>query len=405
MLAIFEKRPVRWLGYFLFMVITLLICLAVTFPDERIKEIVIVQAEKSLNAGKSRAKRDDKFWEVQITDMDLWWFSGVEFHNVVLKEKWSKERLERAEAEADSGAPPQKPLTIKIPRVAVRGSLLLSAINVGGAAIFEVDFSQVDGGVIDGTVIQRSDGIFIDATFDGLDMYKAALLESVTGVPGFGKIDGKMAVILDPKTRLPIDGTFDFKGQKLSMGPAEVKTDKLPSMAYLEVPRTSLGNLVFKAHIERKGKTPVFVFDDFSAKGLDMNMEIWGDVQLNQVMARSQSDVKLRLQFNEDFVKENSLGPILNIQTLRSGRNGEGWYGISMRGPLSRIKPKGDLKIARGPDKKTKTADDKEADAQPAANAPAARAPTPAPKVTNRRKREDDPEAEEAEDNMEEGEE
>lgn len=397
MLAIFEKRPVRWLGYFLFMVITLLICLAVTFPDERIKQIVIVQAEKSLNAGKSRAKRDDRFWEVQITDMDLWWFSGVEFHNVVLKEKWSKERIARAEAEADSGAPPQKPLTIKIPRVAVRGSLLLSAINVGGAAVFEVDFSQVDGGVIDGTVIQRSDGIFVDATFDELDMYKAALLESVTGVPGFGKIDGEMAVILDPKTRLPIDGTFDFKGSKLSMGPAEVKTDKLPSMAYLEVPRTSLGNLVFKAHIERKGKVPVFIFDDFSAKGLDLNMEIWGDVQLNKVTARSQSDVKIRLQFNEEFVKENSLGPILNIQTLRSGRNGEGWYGISMRGPLSRIKPKGDLKIARGPSK-----DAKKDSATPAVKKPATKT-TPSKKVTDRRKKGDDPEAEEAEGNMEEG--
>ncbi len=371
MLAIFERRSVRILAYLIFIVITLLSCLAITFPDERIKEIIIVQAEKQLNKGKDRSKRNVRIWEVNITDLDLWWFSGIELHNVVLQEKWSEERKQRALDEASDGAPPQKPMTVRIPRVAVRASLLSSLINLGGAGVFQVDFNSDgnDGGLVKGLVIARSDGIFIDAELDNLDMYRAAVIESATGVPAFGYMNGTASFIFDPQTGLPVDGTIDLSGNKLSIGPAEVKTDKLPSMAYLEVPRTSLGNLTFKGHVERRGKTPAFVFDNFNAKGLDVHMQIWGDLELSAKAGQSNSNISMRLQFNEEFVQENSLGPILNIQTLRSGRNGEGWYGISFKGRMSRMKPRGDLNAAKGPSK-TKAANTKTDDA--ASNAKAA---------------------------------
>lgn len=350
-MELFEKRWVRILAYALFVIITLLSCLAITFPDERIKQIIIVQAEKQLNAGKDRSKRNERIWEVQIDELDLWWFSGAELHNVVLKEKWSEERLQRALDEAESGAPPQKPMMVTIPRVAARVSLASSIVNLGAAVVYQVDFNSNDteGGLVKGTVIQRKDGLFLDATLDELDMYRAGLIESVSGVPGFGTMNGTVSFILDPKSGLPVDGKIDLEGKKLSVGPAEVKTDKLPSMAYLEVPRTSLGNLDLEAHIERRGKTPALVFDKFEAKGLDMRMQVWGDVEIEKTSARSRSNVSMRLQFNEEFVQENSLGPVLNIQTLRSGRNGEGWYGLSFKGMIGRMKPRGDLNAAGGP--------------------------------------------------------
>ena len=363
--ALWEKRAVRALAYMAFMVTVLMLCLAVTFPDERIKQIMIVQAEAQLNKGKSRTNSADRFWKVQIEDLDLWWFSGVELHDVTLKEKWSLARQEQADQDAEEGKPPQFPMTLEIPRVAARLSLMQSVINLGPAVVVDVDFEEVDGGAIAGTFIQRSDGMFIDARFEELDLYKSKMIEGMTKVPGFGTLSGEVALTLDPKTRLPIDGQMDFTGSKLSIGPADVKVDSLPSMAYLEVPSTSMGTMRFRSRVELKGKTPVFVVDEMSSKGRDMEMDIWGEVRLNKNVARSQSDMKVRLKFDEEFVKEEGLAPVLNIQTLRSGRNGQGWYGVSMKGPLSKITPRGDLAVARGPAEKKAERPEADAAEQP----------------------------------------
>lgn len=347
-MELLERRIVRIPLYGLFTLVVFLAALVLTFPDERVKQIVIVQAEQALNAGK-RADAGDRIWEVRIDDLDLWWFTGIELHNMRIKEKWTEEKKAKVEEEVAEGAPPQEPLTVTIPRVAGRVSLIKSIINLGLGAQYDIDFE--DGGLISGEFVQNSDGGRVTANFDDVDMYKASILQSVTGVPGFGTLNGDVEIEIDPKTRRPAGGTIDLKGKKLTVGPATVKTELLPSMAYLEVPQTNFGTFVFKGTIaNEKGKSSL-VFDEFSAKGRDVRMEVWGDVELARVFARGVSDVSMRLQFDAEFVKENSLSPVLNIQLFRSGKSSDDWYGMVFKGVIGKMKPKGSVVAARGPSK------------------------------------------------------
>jgi type II secretion system protein N len=346
-----DRKIVRIPLYGLFTLVVFLAALVLTFPDERVKQIVIVQAEQALNAGK-RADAGDRIWEVRIDDLDLWWFTGIELDNVRLKERWTDEKKARVEAEVAEGAPPQEPLTVTIPRVAGRVSILKSIINLGLGAQYDVDFE--DGGLISGEFVQNSDGGRFTANFADVDMYKASILQSVTGVPGFGTLEGDVEIEIDPKTRRPIAGNIDLKGKKLTVGPATVKTEMLPSMAYLEVPQTNFGTFVLKAKIvkDKGSQNPSLEFDEFSAKGRDVRMEVWGDVELSKVFSRGMANVSMRLQFDAEFVKENSLSPVLNIQLFRSGKSSDDWYGIAFTGLIGKMKPKGSVAAARGPSTK-----------------------------------------------------
>ncbi len=350
-MELLDRKIVRIPLYGLFTLVVFLAALVLTFPDERVKQIVIVQAEQVLNAGK-RADAGDRIWEVRIDDLDLWWFTGIELNNVRLKERWTDEKKARVEAEVAEGAPPQEPLTVTIPRVAGRVSILKSIINLGLGAQYDVDFE--DGGLISGEFVQNSDGGRFTANFADVDMYKASILQSVTGVPGFGTLEGDVEIEIDPKTRRPIAGNIDLKGKKLTVGPATVKTEMLPSMAYLEVPQTNFGTFVLKAKIvkDKGSQNPSLEFDEFSAKGRDVRMEVWGDVELSKVFSRGMANVSMRLQFDAEFVKENSLSPVLNIQLFRSGKSSDDWYGIAFTGLIGKMKPKGSVAAARGPSTK-----------------------------------------------------
>ena len=81
-------------------------------------------------------------------------------------------------------------------------------------------------------------------------------------------------------------------------------------------------------------------------------MEVWGDVELSKVFSRGMANVSMRLHFDAEFVKENSLSPVLNIQLFRSGKSSDDWYGIAFTGLIGKMKPKGSVAAARGPSTK-----------------------------------------------------
>ena len=67
-MELLDRKIVRIPLYGLFTLVVFLAALVLTFPDERVKQIVIVQAEQALNAGK-RADAGDRIWEVRIDDL------------------------------------------------------------------------------------------------------------------------------------------------------------------------------------------------------------------------------------------------------------------------------------------------------------------------------------------------
>ena len=75
-----ERKLVRYGLYVVWAMVAFVISLVIAFPDDRVKQIIIVQAEKQLGYK----------YEVSITELDLWWRLGVELEGVtVVVRPWS----------------------------------------------------------------------------------------------------------------------------------------------------------------------------------------------------------------------------------------------------------------------------------------------------------------------------
>ena len=346
-MPLFERKLVRYPLYVLWAMLAFAISLLIAFPDERVKQIIIVQVEKQLGYK----------YEVSIADLDVWWRLGVSLEGVKLKERWSPQKKAQVAKDTAAGLPPAIPFSVTIPRIAGRLAPLDSILNGGVSGVGELDFEQ--GGVISvqGTLVGKNTKVAL--TFDDVDLMRSGILTQLTGIPGFGSLDGTVELTLDPKGS-PFEGAIDLKGSKITIGPADVKKDDLPgfvgdalpSMLVVEVPQTNFGNGQIKATIAtpKGGRSPQLTFEQFASEGRDVRTELWGNVSLSAQLARSKADLKMRLQLDRAFLRKNDLGFILSMQQFKDGKGRDNWYGFQLRGVIgARLKFTGSTAASAGP--------------------------------------------------------
>lgn len=334
MIGALEKRYVRYPVYMVFGLFVFIVSLVLAFPDDEVKDIITVQAEMAL----------DNEYKVTIDDLDLWWLTGVQLEGVTIEERKTEQEQADAAAGEDGEGPKLIPMKFTLPEVSARLSLIRSIF--GPTVEFSAD---VGGGEITGFFQQGGDSNRVVAEFDDLELGKTQAIAAIMGVPFFGTLSGDVDLELDPKRNLPASGSVLVDGSKLTFGPATVKTDKLPAMAFLEVPQTNLGNLDIDLVVdETNPKRPALVFETFEMNGRDMRGDVWGEVRLGTNMATSIMDLKMRMQFDETFVKKNSLAPFLNVPEVRKGKNKE-WFGFQISGRASNIQFRGRPASAAGP--------------------------------------------------------
>ncbi len=349
MTALLERKLVRYTLYALWALVAFVISLALAFPDERVKQIIIVQAEKQLGYK----------YEVSIADLDVWWRLGFELEGITLKERWSPQKKAQIAKEVAEGAPPQAPFSVTVPRAAVRLAPLDSILGAGISGVGEIDFE--DGGLIalQGT-LSSSGETDVELRFNEVDLMRSGIVASITGIPGFGTLDGEVALTFKPKTRIPSAGSIDLSGSKITIGPADVRREdlppfiarELPSMGFLEVPQTNFGNGKILASIAtpKGGRSPSLTFEEFGSEGRDIRTELWGNVSMAAPTLRSKADIKARVQIDSKFVRKNNLGFVLNLPQFRKGKGKDNWYGLQLRGLLGNIKFSGSKVASTGPD-------------------------------------------------------
>lgn len=348
MLAMLDRPVVRVGVYASFGFVVFLLALAATFPDEQIKDIVTVQLEKQLG-GK---------YDVEVSDLDVWWFTGVSLENVTIKERVDPADLPvQTQEEADAGLPADMPMKVTIPRIAGRLALLRSLL--GPAVEFEI---ELGGGVIEGYVQMGSDSRDVHVEMDQLDLRKTVALTAFMGLPFFGELSGNIDVQMDPDKPSVIGGKIEISGEKLTVGPATIKTDKFPPITYLEIPQTNFGTLDISLAVKddkNEGaadptRPPVprgrreMAIETFKWSGRDIRGDMWGVFKLASRVDQTSADVEMRMQFDENFVKKNSLGPLLNVSEIRKGKNKD-WFGLRLYGTLKNIRFKGSPSSAAGP--------------------------------------------------------
>jgi type II secretion system protein N len=332
MIGMLEKRYVRYPVYVAFFFFVFIVSLVIAFPDDEVKDILTVQIEKAL----------DHKYKVTIEDLDLWWLTGVQLENVTVEErKTGEDTVAKDELE---GGPELIPMKFTLPEVSARLSVIRSIL--GPTVEFSVD---VGGGEIEGIFRQGSDSNTLEADFDEVDLRKTQAIAAFLGVPFFGDLSGEIDLELDPKRNLPQSGSITFDGEKLTFGPSTVQTDKLPAMAFIEVPQTNLGTLDIDIIVDESNpKRPVMKIETFKMEGRDMRGDVWGDIRMSPGSGNTVLDTKMRMQFDETFVKKNSLAPLLNVSEVAKGKNKQ-WYGFQITGRTSNVQFRGRPASAAGP--------------------------------------------------------
>ncbi len=339
MLALMDKTIVRIPVYIGFGLLCVLISMGLTFPDDELKEILVVQAESQLGSD----------YRVRITDLDIWWFTGVTLEGVTIEE-----RVDPNDADPvveDEGLPADLPMKVRFSEVSARLAVFASLFNLAPVVEFEADLG---GGIIEGDVVIGSGEYEVSVEVESLDLRKTTALLAITGVPFFGELDADMNFTVDSKTGAPTAGYINISGNQLTLGPATVRTDKFPPLTFFEIPQSNFGTLNIDMQVEeQKPRGSKLVIENFTTRGRDIRTEAWGDIELSTRFERHRPGVELRLQFDEGFVKKNSLAPLLNVKQFRRGQNKD-WYGFVLYGTLGRVQFKGSTQAAQGPKEKPK---------------------------------------------------
>lgn len=344
-----ERRIIRLPLFAALTSLMFALALSLTFPGDRFKQIVIVQAEKAL----------EYKYEVTIADLGIWRLSGVELTGLTIKERWTDAQKAEADREAADGAPPRLPFSVTIPRLGVRAAPLTSLLNLGAGAAFIIDFE--DGGSVDGAFIQKLGGRRVLIELNELDMMRAGLIRSVTGIPAFGELSGDAEFDLTGGAKPALSaGQIRFKGSKLTLGPGLVKRESLPSavaasipsMLYLDIPSSSFGNMVFEADVRKnKAGEPELAILKAETQGRDVRGELWGGFSFPAGKGATRAELSMRMQFDEGYVRKNNLGVLLNIEQFRKGKSNDNWFGFEFKGPINRLNAKtlrGSIVAAQG---------------------------------------------------------
>ena len=323
-----EKKYFRVVAYVAFAFFSFVVFLLMTFPDHRVKEITANQIEEVL----------DHRYDVRINDMGFWRLTGVKMEGIRLEER----------GEDDGDGAIGSGLTVQLEELAGRFSPLRSLINRGPTASYRVD---IGGGVVSGTAGQVGPNQEVTVSLNNLDLQDSTLIDSLLGVRLLGNLDGDIELTIDPTTGIATGGRVDVTGEQLTLGETVIRSDQIPILTELDLPTTSFGSLNLQMDIEETENGSRVEFERFDLRGRDVQMEVWGHIDL--VPSGGRPDVEMRLQVSENYVTEHDLGAVFNMSEFREGEfeTDEGyWYGFAISGHFDNLDFRGSSDAGRGPE-------------------------------------------------------
>lgn len=317
-----EKKFVRIASYLGFALVTFLVFMMWTFPEQRVAEIAETKIDEAF----------DHEYEVDVGSVGVWRLTGAKATEIRLQERVGGEDEEVA-------------TTIFVDGLSARVAPIRSIFNRGLTGRYQVDVGG--GSTIDGTVVYRGGQLEISADFDEVDLRNSTLLASFLGVPIFGVLDGHMELVLDiSRGGVLADGEVDLRGEQLTLGSTQIEHDSFPLT--IDLPTTSFGTLDLQLDIQETERGSRIEFERFSTTGgRDIQAEAWGHIDVARGGTRPR--LELRLQVAESYVTEHDLSAVFNVKEFREGEY-RNWYGFVLTGRGGDTDFRGSRTAAQGPD-------------------------------------------------------
>jgi type II secretion system protein N len=323
-----QSRPVRFVtmylgryakyadlvGYPLFYLWFLSVCLSLSFPYSKLKEHVV----QSFNA-QQRATAGQQ--ELQIDHMTGYWLTGVRMTGV---------RLFMASTE-----PGQLPQKIVIEDASVRYGVLSSLVGSGDMTF---DLHAFDGEA-SGSYETHGKDQSVQLTIDSVDIGRVEPLVRALGVPLEGKLAGTVNFTMPEGKASKGSGPMSLQIRDVVVGDGKAKIK-----GALALPPIKVGTLTLTG----EAKDGTLKITKLSATGKDLDVQGEGRISMRELATDSLCDVQVRFKVSDAYRAQNDLTkslfgapgssapPLLELADprIKQSKRADGSYTWAIRGPL-----------------------------------------------------------------------
>jgi type II secretion system protein N len=310
-----RQQILLWAGYVAFFVFCFLMFAYLTFPYERLRDIIIDRVSSAPDESGPKTA-------IQIDELSPHWFTGVQLEGVTV--------TRTPDATSD-------PTVISISEVTLRAaplSYLLGKIAVSFGA-------ETGEGSLEGTYESDKEGKakHVVAELDALDLGQLGV-GSFLGMPLAGVATGTVDLDL-PEDVNTSAGDVDLEISGLTLGDGKNKM-KVPGMAGgLTLDAIDAGTLKMKMAI----KEGVATIETFEAKGKDLQLEGSGSLRLATPFDRSRADLTLGFKVEDSYRNKSektkiALELMQGNPLMKSATGSDGMTRLTLSGVLTMLRPR-----------------------------------------------------------------
>jgi type II secretion system protein N len=289
----------------------------ITFPYDRLRDRMVYafNADQRATGGQH---------ELQVDHATGYWLSGMKLTGITLT--------------TASSAPDKGPSKIAIDEATVQYSIFPALV---GNSDLDFDVSAF-GGDISGSFDVHGKDRSLDLTMEAVDLGSVTALTDLLGIPIEGKLEGSLHLKTPEGKTTKESGSMTFESKATAVGDGKAKI-----RGTLSLPRLDVGTVTVSA----EAKDGVFKISRCIAGGKDLDFQCDGRITLRDNVMDALSDVQVRFRINDAyrgrsdvtkalFGNPGSIGSgliELNDPRIKMSERPDGFFGWSVRGPLSRL--------------------------------------------------------------------
>jgi type II secretion system protein N len=252
-----------------FFVVVFVISAYLTFPYERVRDLIMSRASTTATIGPSRS--------VQIGELVPFGLGGVRLKDVEI---------------VQTSTPAEPPSVLRVAELSVH---LSPWALLFGERKLELH-AAVGGGHVDAKYLESSTSRHIQAELDKVDVAQLGL-GSYVGLPVRGKASGNIDLTV-PAEAQKSTGTvkLEIKGVHIGDGKAKIKIPALGGSG-LTLDEINAGKLELGVQVQDELAT----LTRFATDGSDLKLSGKGSLRLTDILRRSRPDLTIELTFSDAF--------------------------------------------------------------------------------------------------------